>query len=167
MSLQDDSHLRAAAEIHRYDVSMNFSCDRCSNSDRFCIAMKDSFFRLKCSECVRVKKSCVNMFWSFLNSTREDLNIKIAIDEKKLITMITRLLRNKKILKEIDAKAKQKTRCLLFGMNEADVSMSNNCSTTNALCDLSSVIWSSFALLNDLSNVDETAEEAFCNSSDF
>ena len=62
MSSQDDSHLRAAAEINRYDVLVNFLCDRCSDSDRSCIVMKNSFFRLKCFECVRVKKSCVNMF---------------------------------------------------------------------------------------------------------
>ena len=106
------------------------------------------------------------MFWPFLNSTREDLNIKIAADEKKLTTMITRLLRNKKILKEINAKAKRKAQCLLSEMNEADVSMSNNCSATNALCNLSFVIWSSFVLLNNFSNINEIVEEASCNSSD-
>ena len=166
MSSQNDNHLRAAAEINRYDVSVNFFCDRCSDSDRFCIIIKNSFFRLKCSECVRVKKPCVNMSWSSLNSTREDLSIKIAADEKKLTTMITRLLRNKKILKEIDAKAKRKAQCLLSKMNEADVSMSNNCSAVNALYDLFPAIWSSFVLLNDLSNVDEIAEKASCNPSD-
>ena len=150
MSFQNDSHLRAVAEIDRYDVSMNFLYDRCSDFDRFCIAMKNSSSRLKCSECVRAKKSCVNMFWSSLNSIRKDFNIKIAVDEKKLTTMITRLLRNKKILKKINAKAKRKTQYLLSEMNETNVSMSNNCFATNAFCDLSSVIWSSFILLNDL-----------------
>ena len=127
ISLQNDNYFRVAAEIDRYNILMNFLCDSYFDSDRFCIAMKNSFFRLKYFECVRNKKFCVNMSWTFLNNIRKDFNSKIAADEKKLITIITHLLQNKKILKEVNAKAKRKIQCLLFEMNETNVSMSNNC----------------------------------------
>ncbi len=99
--------------------------------------MEDFSSRLKCSKCVRASKSCVNMSWSSLDQNREDLFIKIAKDEALLTIVIIRLLRNKKILKEIDAKAKRKTQCLLLGMKESNVPKSFNCFVANVLVESS------------------------------
>jgi len=102
--------------------------------------MEDSLSRLKCSECVRANKACVNMSWASLNRIREDLSSKIAKNEAVLTTVITRLLRNKKMLKKVDAKAKRKTQCLLFEMKKLNVAESFNCSAANVLIEASSAI---------------------------
>jgi hypothetical protein len=62
------------------------------------------------------------------------------------------------MLKKVNAKAKRKTQCLLFGMKESNVAESSDCSAANALVEASSAIWSSLAMLNDFSNVDEISE---------
>jgi len=154
MSHQQQSRIRLAFEIDRYDILIDFAYERCSCSDKPCIAMEDSSSRLKCSKCVRASKACVNMSWVSLNRTREDLFSKIAKNEAVLAIVITRLLRNKKMLKEVDAKAKRKTQCLLFEMKESNVAKSLDCPVANALIGASSIIWSSLAMLDDFSNVD-------------
>jgi hypothetical protein len=98
------------------------------------------------------------MSWASLDRTREDLSSKVAKDEAVLATVITRLLRNKKMLKEVDAKAKRKTQCLLFGVEESNVAESSNCPAANVLIGASSAIWSSLAMLNDFSSVDEISK---------
>jgi hypothetical protein len=158
MSRQQQSRLRVAFEIERYDILIDIACERCSLSGHSCIVMKDFSSRLKCSECVCASKSCVNMSWSFLDHSREDLFAKIAKDEAVLAIVIIWLLRNKKILKKIDAKTKRKARCLLSGIKESNASKSSNCFAANALVESSSAFWSSLAMLNDFSNVDEIAE---------
>jgi len=119
--------------------------------------MEDSLSRLKCSKCVRASKSCVNMSWSSLDHNREDLFVKIAKDEALLTIVITRLLRNKKILKEVDAKAKRKTQCLLSRMEESNIFESFDYPVANALVESSPIFWSSLAMLDDFSNVDGIA----------
>jgi len=97
--------------------------------------MKDLSSRLKCSKCVRANKSCVNMFWSFFDHNRKDLFVKIVENEALLTILIIQLLRNKKILKKIDAKAKRKTQCLLSRMKESNVFKSLNCLVANAFVE--------------------------------
>jgi len=148
------NRIRLAFEIDRYETLVDFACERCCYISKPCIVMEDSSSRLKCSECVRASKSCVNMSWASLDRTREDLFSKVAKNEVVLTTMITRLLRNKKMLKEVDAKAKRKTQCLLSSMEKSNATESPNCSAANALIEASSIIWSSLAMLDDLSSVD-------------
>jgi hypothetical protein len=93
------------------------------------------------------------MSWISLNRIREDLSSKVAKNEAVLAIVITRLLRNKKMLKKVDAKAKRKTQCLLSGVKKSNVAESPDCSAANALIEASSAIWSSLAMLNDFSNV--------------
>ena len=140
MSHQQQSRICLAFEIDRYDILVDFACERCSCSNKPCIAMKDSSSRLKCSKCVRANKVCVNMSWVSLDRTREDLSSKVAKNEAVLTIVITRLLRNKKMLKEIDAKAKRKTQCLLFEMEESNVAKSLDCLVANALIEASLAI---------------------------
>ena len=57
---------------------------------------------------------------------------------KKILTvMITRLLRNRKNLKKINAKIKRKTQCLLSKMKKSKFS---KCFVANAFVDLSFVV---------------------------
>jgi len=140
MSHQQQSRIRLAFEIDRYDILINFAYERCSCSDKSCIAMKDSLSYLKCSKCVRASKACVNMSWISLNRIRKDLFSKIVKNEAVLTIVITRLLRNKKMLKKINAKAKRKTQCFLFEVKKSNVAESFNCSAANALIKASSAI---------------------------
>jgi len=140
MSHQQQSRIRLAFEIDRYDILVDFACERCSYFGKPCIAMEDSSSRLKCSKCVHANKACVNMSWVSLDRTRETLSSKIVKNEAMLAIVITRLLRNKKMLKEVDAKAKRKTQCLLFEMKESNVAMSPNCFVANALVEASLAI---------------------------
>jgi len=158
MSYQQQSRIRLASEIDRYDILVDFACERCSCSSKPCIVMEDSSSRLKCSKCVRANKACVNMSWVSLNRIREDLSSKIAKNEAVLAIVITRLLRNKKMLKEANAKAKRKTQCLLFEVKKLNVAESSNCSAANALIEASPAIWLSLVMLNDFSNVDGISE---------
>ncbi len=75
-----------------------------------------------------------------------------------LAIVITRLLRNKKMLKKVDAKAKRKTQCLLFEVKKLNVAESSDCFAANALIEASSIIWFSLVMLNNFSNVDEISE---------
>ncbi len=61
-------------------------------------------------------------------------------NEVVLTIVITRLLRNKKMLKKVDAKTKRKTQCLLSNMKESNVIESSNCLVANALIGASSII---------------------------
>jgi len=157
MSRPQQNRIRLASEIERYGVLLDISCDRCSLTGHSCVAMEDSSSRLKCSECVRAGKPCVNMSWSSLDRTREELSSKVAEDEALLATVINRLLRNKKILKEVDSKAKRKTQCLLDGSEETDMPESSNCPAADALVGSSPAFWSSLAMLDDFSSVGGTA----------
>ena len=134
------NRIRLASEIDRYGTLVDFACERCCCTSKPCIVMEDSSSRLKCSKCVRAGKSCVNMSWASLDRTREDLSSKVAEDEAVLATVITRLLRNKKMLKKVDAKTKRKTQCLLFDIKKLNVIESPNCSIANALIEASSII---------------------------
>jgi hypothetical protein len=140
MSYQQQSRIRLAFEIDRYDILIDVAYERCSCSGKFCIAMKDSSSYLKCSKCVRASKACVNMSWTSLNRIRKDLFSKIAKNEAVLIIVITRLLRNKKMLKKVDAKTKRKTQCLLFEIEKSNVAESSDCFAANALVEASSII---------------------------
>ncbi len=99
--------------------------------------MEDFLSYLKCSKCVRANKSCVNMSWSSLDHNRKDLFVKIVKDEALLIVVITRLLRNKKILKKINAKTKRKTQCLLLRIKKLNAFEFFNCLVTNVFVELS------------------------------
>ena len=83
-------------------------------------------------------KPCINISWQSLNRTREELSSKIAEDKKTLATVIIRLLRNKKILKKADAKARRKTQCLLSEV--ADQETLSDCPAADALIGLSPAV---------------------------
>jgi hypothetical protein len=66
--------------------------------------------------------------------------LKIAKNKTVLAIVITRLLRNKKMLKKVDAKAKRKTQYLLFKIKKSNVAESFDYFVANALIKASSVI---------------------------
>ena len=70
--------------------------------------MPDTTKRLKCAECTKAGKLCVNMSWESLDRTRTEYRKKVKEDETLLATVIARLMRNKKILKQAEERARHK-----------------------------------------------------------
>ncbi len=127
-------------EIDRYETFVNFVCKRCYCNSKSYIAIKDSLFYLKCLKCVYANKLYVNMLWVFLNYIRKDLFFKVIKNEIVLTIIIMRLLRNKKMLKKINAKIKRKTQCLLSSIKKSNVTKLSNCFIANALIEASFII---------------------------
>jgi hypothetical protein len=110
--------------------------------------------RLKCAECVRAGRPCVNLSWSSLDRTREEYAKKVEEDEALLATVLSRLLRNKKILKQAEERAKKKAHCLMAEMDaagelESEFSAPINCPAADALVGLSPMVWSTLAMADD------------------
>merc|ERR1712032_1193967 len=97
---------RLVAEIERNGRPVFFPCERCSTHNHLCIIMSDST-NLRCSECVRQGKKCVNMSWESLDRTREEYQRKVDEDEELLATVMARLMRNKKILRQAECLASE------------------------------------------------------------
>jgi len=75
-----------------------------------------------------------------LNCIREDLFSKIIKNKIVLIIVITQLLCNKKMLKEINTKIKQKIQYLLSDIRKSNITELSNCSVANILIEIFSVI---------------------------
>ena len=112
ISRAQQNRLRIASEISKYGAPTITPYNRYFLSRRVCIAMENSS-RLKYSEYVRSGRPYTNLSQDSLDRTREEYREKIERDEKELAAVISRLLRNKQILKQADKKAKRKTEHLL------------------------------------------------------
>ena len=74
--------------------------------------MPSANLRLKYLECVCVSYLCVNLSQEFLNKTRAKYKKKVEDNKKLLVEVITRILRNKKILTQAKERAVKKAKCL-------------------------------------------------------
>ena len=111
--------------------------------------MMESNSRLRCSECVRLGRKCVNMSWESLDRTREEYRKKVEKDEEELSTLLARLMRNKKILQQANDRAKQKAACLEAEMSAAGELDNEDCPAADALVGLSPAVWSSLDFVNN------------------
>jgi anaerobic ribonucleoside-triphosphate reductase len=97
---------------------------------------------LKCSECTRLSHACVNLSWTSLNKTREEYRQKVEANESLLAEVMTRLIKNKKILRQAEERAKKKMLCLVSKLRdsgaEVDATAENfNCLAADALVGFS------------------------------
>jgi hypothetical protein len=110
--------------------------------------------RLKCSECTRLGHACVNLSWVSLDKTREEYGKKVEEDEKLLAEVVSRLMRNKKILKQAEERAKQKAVCLANslreGGEEVDAQESFDCPAADAMVGFSPLMWETLGSLDAL-----------------
>ena len=67
---------------------------------------------LKCAKCTKASKLYVNISQLLLDKTYKEYKKKVEEDETLLATVITQLLRNKKILKQANNCAQQKALCI-------------------------------------------------------
>ena len=72
---------------------------------------------LKCLECVRVGRLCVNLSQESLDKTRAEYKKKVEDNKKLLTEVVARMLRNKKILAQAKERTAKKAKCLA---NELD-----------------------------------------------
>ena len=145
MSPQSENRLRAYNEIVKYGRPVEFPCDRCFFAGRPCIVMEGST-RLKCAECRKQNKPCVNLSWSSLDKTREECRKKIEEDEQLLSEVMSRLLRNRKILQQADERAKRKAACLVSELDEEPEEV-DDCPAAAASVGLSPMMWELFGNL--------------------
>ena len=85
---------------------------------------------LKCAKCTKAGKPCVNMSWLLLDKTCEEYEKKVEEDETLLATVIAQLLRNKRILKQANNRARQKALCIaneIVATRELDVAKEVDC----------------------------------------
>jgi hypothetical protein len=150
--------LRLSSEIRRSGILSPISCDRCllAGLDCYIMPSNDPNARLRCSECVRLGRPCVNLSWSSLDKTREEYAKKVEEDEALLATVVARLMRNKKILKQAEERAKKKALCLMSEMDasgELDADPSENCPAADATVGFSPLMWSTMSMVNDFVGV--------------
>ena len=62
--------LRLVDEILSANTTAKVACNRCFTAGINYFIIPDS--RLKCAECTRQEKACVNMSWELLDRTREE-----------------------------------------------------------------------------------------------
>jgi hypothetical protein len=159
MSSSHPNRLRLAAEIRRNGFVAPISCDRCLTAGIDCVVMPSPDSRLKCAECVRVGRPCVNLSWSSLDKTREEYAKKVEADEALLAQVLARLMRNKKILKQAEERAKRKAQCLMSEMDlngelESEVSESADCPAADATVGFSPLLWSTLGMVDDFTTFD-------------
>lgn len=143
------NRLRLAAEIQRNGRLVAIPCDRCFVSGHTCIAMENAS-RLRCSECVRLGRPCVNLSWESLDRTREEYQKKIDEDEELLAQVLARLMRNKKILKQAEQRASKKANCLMSELDSSgDLEVAEDCPAAGSTVGVSPAVWSSLNFLDE------------------
>lgn len=146
--------------LHKEILSANTiaedPCADCYLENRECFIMPGS--GLKCAECVRMGRPCVNMSWSSLDKTREEYEKKVEEDEKELAAVIARLLRDKRILAQAKERARKKTVCLAAEMEAEGESVhaeTVNCPAADALVGYSATMWSTLDLVDGMASIPE------------
>ena len=114
--------------------------------------MPDAQRRLKCAECTKAGKPCVNMSWESLDRTREEYRKKVEEDETLLATVVNRLMRNKKILKQAEERARHKALGLANEMietGELDLAEELDCPAASIGMCTSPVTWGALGLIEE------------------
>jgi hypothetical protein len=149
MSASHQRRLRLSSEIARANHPAEAPCNHCFLEGIVCYVMPDS--RLKCAECTRLGQACVNMSWESLDRTREEYQKKVDDDEKLLAAVISRLLRNKKILKQAEERARKKALCLASDMEaagETEAAQELDCPAASIGMAFSPAMWATMGLID-------------------
>jgi hypothetical protein len=144
--------LRLALEIQNHNTESDIPCDFCFENNRKCYVMASNDRRLKCSECVRKGRPCVNLSWESLDRTREEYQKKVDADEKLLAEVISRLIRNKAILAQAKDRAHKKAECLANELEEGGENVRAeeiNCPAADAQVAFSPAMWSTLGYIDE------------------
>jgi hypothetical protein len=91
------------------------------------------------------------MSWESLDRTRDEYKKKVDDDEKLLATVISRLLRNKKILKQAEERAQKKALCLASDMEaagETEMAQEMDCPASSIGMEFSPAMWATMGLID-------------------
>lgn len=157
--------IRLGLEIRNANHPAELPCLHCFSEGLTCYVMPES--RLKCSECTRIGRPCVNMSWESLDRTREEYQKKVDEDEKLLAEVISRLLRNKKILKQAEERARKKALCLASEMEKEGEEVSAqemDCPAASVGMEFSPTMWSTLGLIDSSVAGHGTAEVSVGNT---
>ena len=106
---------------------------------------------LKYAKCTQLGHACVNMSQKSLDRTRDKYQKKVNEDEKLLATVISRLLRNKKILKQAEERARKKALCLATDMEaagETEMAQEVDCPASSISIEFSLAMQAIIELIN-------------------
>jgi hypothetical protein len=95
----------------------------------------------------------VNLSWESLDKTQENLQKEIDAHEEELASLMAKIIRKKRILRQARAKAKTKTLHLMEEM-EASGEMDEDCPASSIGIGVSPAVWNSMGFINDLVGVD-------------
>jgi hypothetical protein len=107
------------------------------------------------------------MSWESLDRTHKEYQKKVDEDKKLLAKVISRLLRNKKILKQAEDHARQKTLCLaseIEAAGETEAAQDFNCPAALISEAFSPTMWATLGLLDSLVTELSIAQAAGGNS---
>ena len=91
------------------------------------------------------------MSWESLDRTREEYQRKVDEDEELLATVMARLMRNKKILRQAEGRAARKAECLASEMDaEGAFESEENCPAAAATVGLTPL------MMETLGNMDQS-----------
>jgi len=110
-----DNRLRAAKEITVAGSPPDIACVYCSNHSILCVVMES---HSKCAECTRRGRPCVGVTWESLDRVRDKLESEILQTEEEQARLFAKLSRLRKMLRQTQDRAKQKTLCLLKEMGD-------------------------------------------------
>lgn len=147
-SSSSKNRLRLAKEINEHGRPVDQSCDYCFWNGLSCVAMEGNF-RLRCSECVRRGRKCVNLSWESLDRTREEYRRKVEKDEEDLAEVLARLMRDKAILRQAEERARKKAQCLEAEMEASGEIEDVDCPAADATVGLSPAVWTSIDFINN------------------
>jgi len=159
-SSKSRDRFRLVAEIEKFGFPASFACDHCLRYNRLCIVMM-SGRHSRCSECVRLGRKCSNMSWESLDKTRDEFQKKVDDDEALLAEVMARLLRNKKILRQAEERAKVKAGHLAAELSAEDGLSEDtlDCPASAIGVALSPAMWQTMDLLDGFLDVGSSVPE--------
>ena len=87
--------------------------------------------RLKCAECTRRGKPCVEMSWDAVERTKENLKAEVARGEQEVFARLrelselqARLDRKRKVLEQAQQRSDRQAQCLIREMEEGGEDLS-------------------------------------------
>lgn len=104
----------------------------------------------------------MNLSWASLDRTREEYYKKVEADEEELQRILSRLLRNKKILRQAEERAKKKAQCLMSELDatgELEAAPSDDCPAASVGVAASPAMWETLALLDSYTATSSSLSE--------
>ena len=82
--------------------------------------------KLKCAECTRRGRPCMDMSWDTVERTKERLKAEVALEEERrdrlfeeLAELQARLARKRRVLEQAQRRSDEQTECLIREMEES------------------------------------------------